>query len=143
METDGPDWARLAARLIDRRAELGYGGRQRAAFARDRGLSHTRTIDDLENQRRTNFDAATLAQVERIYGWKSGSVAAVLAGGEATPADDIGAAATSADIWEAARLAEIEERDLSEAVKSELRAIVRLQAANMRIAEDRIRHAAS
>jgi hypothetical protein len=85
VTTNGQDWNRLAALLVARRAELGYPGKGRAAFARARNLSHTRTIDDLENARRTNFEPATLAQVEQVYGWKTGSITAVLAGGEPTP----------------------------------------------------------
>lgn len=61
---------------------LGYT--KRLPFAKASGLSHDRTLSDLENERRTNFDAATIAQVEQVYRWESGSVRAILDGGEPT-----------------------------------------------------------
>ncbi len=148
VTTDGRDWARLADRLISRSAELRYGGKRRAAFARDHGLSHTRTIDDLENARRTNYEDATLADVERIYRWKPGSIKAVLAGGEPTPIPDAsgGADGGPADLiteWEKRSIAEIETANVPQVVKDELMAVVRTRAAEARIAEDRIRNAAA
>lgn len=73
------NWKRLAELLEQRRVALGYPKRQ--PFAKAHGLSHDRTLSDLENARRTNYDSATLAQVEQIYRWVSGSIAAVLQGG--------------------------------------------------------------
>lgn len=77
------DWKRLAELAIARRVELGY--HRRAKFARARGLSHDRTLSDLENAKRTNFEPATIAQIEQIYQWAPGSVRAVLDGGNPTP----------------------------------------------------------
>lgn len=77
------DWERLGRLLVARRVELGY--KRRAAFARAHNLSHTRTIDDMENARRTNYERGTLAEVEQLYGWEPGSIESVLAGGEPKP----------------------------------------------------------
>lgn len=79
------DWQRLAEQLTARRIALGYP--KRLPFAKANGLSHDRTLSDLENARRTNFDGATIAQVEQVYRWKTGSLRAVLAGGDPVPLD--------------------------------------------------------
>jgi hypothetical protein len=80
--TEGEDraWRRLGELLMARRVELGFP--IRSAFAKHLGMSHDRTLADLENARRRNFDQTTLLFVERGYGWGSGSIRAVLAGGE-------------------------------------------------------------
>jgi hypothetical protein len=77
-------WRRLGALLVERREELGY--RRTIAFVRAKGLKHRRVVDDLESGRRDNYSPSTLAQTEQLYGWKAGSIAAVLAGGEPQPA---------------------------------------------------------
>lgn len=76
------DWERLGRLLVARRVGLGFT--RRAAFARHHGLSHTRTVDDIENARRTNYEPATIAQVEQLYRWTPGSIQSVLAGGDPT-----------------------------------------------------------
>lgn len=77
-------WQRLGRLLIERRVELGYP--RRLTWARETlRLSNDRILSDLERARRTNYDPATLAQVERMYQWAPGSIRAVLAGGEPTP----------------------------------------------------------
>lgn len=76
-------WARLGRLLIARRVELGYT--VRAAFVKAKRLKHGRTVSDLENAKRANFEPATLAQMEQIYEWAPGSIEAVLAGGDPTP----------------------------------------------------------
>ena len=77
---DATAWRRLGDLLLARRVELGFP--KRAAFARHLGLSHDRTLSDIELARRRNFDRTTLLFIERSYGWENGSIAAVLAGGE-------------------------------------------------------------
>ena len=79
MPTD-QDWRRLGELLIARRVALGFP--KRLTFARDRGFTHDRTLSDIVNARRTNFDPATLAQIEQAYEWAPRSVLAVLDGGE-------------------------------------------------------------
>lgn len=87
---DQSAWERLGALLVARRVELGHT--KRLTWARDvLGLTHDRTQSDLENARRTNYDAATLAQVEQQYMWSFGSIQRVLAGGNPEPLD-VGAA---------------------------------------------------
>lgn len=72
------EWQRLAELLISRRVALGYP--RRADFVRARKLKHARTVDDLENARRTNYEPSTLAHMELVYEWEPGSVRRVLAG---------------------------------------------------------------
>lgn len=74
---------RLGQLLIDARVAMGF--RRRAEFMRHLGLSHDRTLSDIENARRTNFDPSTIAFLEQSYGWAPGSIGAVLTGGEPTP----------------------------------------------------------
>lgn len=114
------NWKRLAELAISRRVQLGYT--RRTEFARVNGLSHDRTIFDLEHARRTNFGPATIAQIEQVYQWLPGSVRAVLEGGEPTlreteqvalfppePADPV-------DAW----IGEIEDTALPDDVKTAL-----------------------
>lgn len=78
---DHAAWERLAALLVARRVELGFT--KRLTWARDElGLSNDRIQSDLENARRTNYDPATLAQVEQQYRWAFGSIQRVLDGGD-------------------------------------------------------------
>jgi len=83
--TNHQDWERLGRMLLAQRVRLGYP--VRAKFAEANGLSHARTVSDIENAKRTNFEPATLAQIEQLYQWQVGSVAAVLAGGDPSPID--------------------------------------------------------
>lgn len=85
------DWQRLGDALIAARVRLGYP--RRADFQRARGLSHSRTLLDLENAKRTNYDRATLIQAEQWYGLAPGNISEILAGGSAryahpNPADE-------------------------------------------------------
>lgn len=75
-------WRRLGEQLVARRVALGWT--RRAAFARDKGLPNDRLLFDLENAKRTNYDAATYAVVEQAYEWATGSVREVLRGGQPT-----------------------------------------------------------
>jgi hypothetical protein len=81
--SDTDAWRRLGELLVQRRVDLGF--RDREAFARARGLAHSRILFDLENARRTNYSTSTRAEVERIYDWEHGSLQAVLDGGTPTP----------------------------------------------------------
>lgn len=80
---DDEAWQRLGALLIAARVGLGFPRRE--AFARQLGLSHSRTLADIENAKRRDFAKSTLASIEHWYGWKTGSIRAVLAGGDPTP----------------------------------------------------------
>lgn len=86
MTTYGAEaWERLGRLLIAARAALGYGGRKRLKFARDRGVSD-RLIADIELARRQNFDGATLAHLEVVYELQPGTITRVLEGGESAAA---------------------------------------------------------
>lgn len=76
------DWERLGREVIQRRGYLGYSSRRE--FSETTGFP-TKTLSDLEKHQRENFDAATLARLERALCWEAGSVAAVLAGGDPKP----------------------------------------------------------
>jgi hypothetical protein len=81
------DWRRLADLLVARRVQLGY--LRRAQLLRAKNAGHFERIAlDVENAKRNNYDKASIAMVERIYGWQPGSVRAVLTGGEPVTADE-------------------------------------------------------
>lgn len=73
------DWERVGKYVVARRVELGY--KQRGDFAAALGVS-ARVVSDLENGRRGNFDSVTIASLENVLGWETGSFARVAAGGE-------------------------------------------------------------
>ena len=77
-------WRRLGHMLERRRGELGYGFRQRARFAKERGSGKisVKTISRLEKGERDSYPEATIGTVEVMYQWSSGSVESVLTGGE-------------------------------------------------------------
>jgi transcriptional regulator with XRE-family HTH domain len=69
-------WDRLAELVTAQRAYLGYSIAQLAAVS---GLS-TSTVDSLEHARKSNYDPATIATLERALRWKPGSVERALKG---------------------------------------------------------------
>jgi DNA-binding XRE family transcriptional regulator len=73
------DWQRLGDAVSARRSEL---GETRAAIAHAAGISPT-TLYQLEKARQAGFDDRTLLAVERVLGWRPGSVQRVLEGGSA------------------------------------------------------------
>lgn len=73
------DWQRLGKYVVARREELGY--KQRGDIASAVGVS-TRVMSDIENGRRGNFDPVTVAALERVLGWETGSAHRIAAGGE-------------------------------------------------------------
>jgi hypothetical protein len=77
-------WQRLGCLLERRRGELGYGFRQRARFVRERGGGRisVKTISRVEKGERGSYPESTIGTIEAMYQWSSGSVAAVLTGGE-------------------------------------------------------------
>lgn len=77
-------WGRLAELVTARRAYLGYSIAQLAAVSR---LS-TSTVDSLEHNRKSSYDPATLAALERALRWQLGSVERVLRGLEPIPLTD-------------------------------------------------------
>lgn len=90
-------WKRLGRRLTDRRAELGYGFRQRRQFwesRADRPLS-LKTLERVERAERTGYPPETLATLDRIYEYRPGSVEAILRGGSPVPAPGTPGAAAS------------------------------------------------
>lgn len=80
-------WRRLGLALERRRAELGYGFRQRGRFAHEQGGGQLsiKTISRLEKGERESYPEATVATAEAMYRWAPGSFASVLAGGEPDP----------------------------------------------------------
>jgi hypothetical protein len=80
-------WRRLGLALERRRAELGYGFRQRGRFAHERGGGQLsiKTISRLEKGERDSYPEATVATAEAMYRWAPGSFASVLGGGEPNP----------------------------------------------------------
>ncbi|HEX3783697.1 MAG TPA: hypothetical protein VHX38_28880 [Pseudonocardiaceae bacterium] len=90
--TNSRDWVRLADYVINRRAELGYGGQE--ALADAAGFS-VKTVTRIEGG--TAVSSSTLGKLERGLRWMPGSVRAVLAGGlpteqpepEAEPIDPV------------------------------------------------------
>jgi hypothetical protein len=77
-------WLRLGRMLERRRGELGYGFRQRARFARERGSGKisVKTISRLEKGERETYPESTVGTVESMYQWAPGSIETVLGGGE-------------------------------------------------------------
>jgi hypothetical protein len=77
-------WLRLGRMLERRRGELGYGFRQRARFARERGGGKisVKTISRLEKGERDSYPESTVGTVEMMYQWAPGSIETVLTGGE-------------------------------------------------------------
>jgi hypothetical protein len=77
-------WLRLGRMLERRRGELGYGFRQRARFARERGSGKisVKTISRLEKGERDSYPESTVGTVETMYQWAPGSIESVLSGGE-------------------------------------------------------------
>lgn len=74
-----PDWERLGTYVVARRVELGHKQRTEFAAAAQLGV---RVLSDIENGRRSNFDAVTIAALEKALGWETGSVTRVANGGE-------------------------------------------------------------
>jgi hypothetical protein len=88
MDTYPPEaWTRLGLALERRRAELGYGFRQRGRFTREQGGGKLsiKTISRLEKGERDSYPESTVATAEAMYRWASGSFASVLGGGEPDP----------------------------------------------------------
>ena len=82
------DWQRLGAELIRARVRLGYT--KRVAMKRALGLSHDRTLSDLELANRTNYERSTLVQAEQWYGLAPGNIDEILAGGPVRYRDESG-----------------------------------------------------
>lgn len=88
MDTYPPDaWKRLGAALERRRAQLGYGYRQREDFLRARGgpPPSVKTIGRIERGERAAYPESTISRLEQMYGVEPGSFEAVLRGGELAP----------------------------------------------------------
>jgi hypothetical protein len=88
MDTYPPEaWTRLGLALERRRAELGYGFRQRGRFTREQGGGKLsiKTISRLEKGERETYPESTVATAEAMYRWASGSFISVLRGGEPDP----------------------------------------------------------
>lgn len=88
MDTFTPEaWTRLGLALERRRAELGYGFRQRGRFTREQGGGKLsiKTISRLEKGERESYPESTVATAEAMYRWAPGSFISVLGGGEPDP----------------------------------------------------------
>lgn len=115
------DWQHLAEELIRARVRLGYPKRSR--FAADKGLTNDRTLADLENARRENYDQSTRALVEQIYGLAPGNFAELLQG---LPPRYVGGDDDDAEVL--MDLPEEALRGLSAIEQEEVRAAARLAA---------------
>jgi len=82
-EQIGEKWQRLARLVTHRRVQLGHASQ--TEFASASGLK-IRTLNNIENARRPGYDHSTIALLEQGLQWQPGSVEAVLAGGDPTPA---------------------------------------------------------
>ncbi len=72
------DWKRLAGYVRERRDELGLTQEQVAAA----GGPSTATLRLIETSAQSEYRAKSLRQLEDALRWRSGSVRAILAGGE-------------------------------------------------------------
>jgi hypothetical protein len=77
-------WKRLGALLIQRRTQISPRFHSRGAFCEATGLKY-RLVYDIEEARRVNFGASTLAAIEAAYQLVPGAVMQFLAGEELEP----------------------------------------------------------
>lgn len=77
-------WDRLAEFVTTQRAALGLSIAQLSKVS---GLS-TSTLDSVEHHRKTAYDPATLAALERSLRWRGGSVERILNGMDPQPIQD-------------------------------------------------------
>ncbi|QFG09064.1 helix-turn-helix DNA binding domain protein [Mycobacterium phage ThulaThula] len=82
LDMTGMDWKRVGEHVVQRRTELGM--RTTKAFAERVGLT-PRMLGDLENGRRDNYAASTLASIEMALEWYPGSIKNIAKGGEPSP----------------------------------------------------------
>lgn len=75
------EWAVVGEALRKRREDV-LGFRSRSEFARSLGLTHDRTLSDVENGRRDNYLASTIRDLERYYDLRSDSLRESLKTGE-------------------------------------------------------------
>lgn len=73
------NWGRLAEEVTKRRGALGYSSRRAFSAATHFAV---KTLADLEQQRRTNFDLGTLSRLEAALQWPDGRVEEILGSGE-------------------------------------------------------------
>lgn len=78
----GMDWKRVGEYVVQRRTELGM--RTTKAFAERVHLT-PRMLGDLENGRRDNYAASTLASIEMALEWYPGSIKSIAKGGDPSP----------------------------------------------------------
>jgi len=70
------NWKLLAQKVVERRVQLGHPTRDK--FAEASGLS-ARLLQDIEKAKRANYDAVTLARLEKALQWAEGRLQAILA----------------------------------------------------------------
>lgn len=126
------DWQQLGNALVAARIRLGYP--KRTDFQRALGLSHGRTLLDLENANRSNYDRSTLIQAEGWYGLAPGNIAEVLAGGPVRYADEAGGSVSGDGHGVLLDLPDSALEGLSEAEKQEV--IARAKAEALRAARE-------
>lgn len=84
--------------LVRRRIELNPAYRNRQTFVRERGVEY-RTISDIENGRRANYETATLAALEVAYELASGAIRHYVDhGGQLEPAPKAATRSASAEL---------------------------------------------
>lgn len=77
-------WKKLGTQLVRRRIELNPAYHNRQTFVTERRLNY-RTVSDIENGRRDNYEPQTISAIEVAYAVAPGSVRAAIAGGELEP----------------------------------------------------------
>lgn len=80
-------WIRLGRLLEQRRVMMDSRYSNLALFAEERGINY-RMAWDIEQGRRTNYRRATRLAIDVAYGWRPGSVDAVLEGRNPDPLDE-------------------------------------------------------
>ncbi|WP_067483848.1 hypothetical protein [Actinomadura hibisca] len=79
----GNDWPRLARFVLERRNELGLKQEE----VRQAGGPSTATLRNIEGASQASYKPHILAGLERALQWKTGSVQAILSGGEPLTAE--------------------------------------------------------
>jgi len=82
---DHGGWGRVGERIDRERIRLGH--RTLAGFARSAGIGKS-TLDNLIHARKTSYDSATLAAVEKALCWQPGSIERIGRGSEPIPDQD-------------------------------------------------------
>lgn len=117
MADVGDEWIRLGEFVVAARVARGMPTRHDLAEA---GGFSTRFLGDIERGRRDNYDPVYIALLEKALGWATGSVKAILAGGEPIEPPPTSGMPTTEDAEIELEIQMIEESDLPERQKREM-----------------------